>query len=181
MYNMLGSPSILLLRLFLLLGLRLGQLEGFWRAFSASPNRLPGSRSAFEVPEGLGQLQRFDNNTLSLLIVSELSITGKRKVLSQWVAIEAIVGHNATQIRVTNEEDTKHVVDFTLVPVGTIVERCDRRDGLCLVGVGLNSYPGVVTDTEQVVDYLEPLVATRKVDSCDIRDRGKLGGSVVPG
>jgi len=69
---------------------------------------------------------------------------------------------------VANEENTEQIVNLTLVPVGSVVERCDGWDWLCLVGVGLDSYAGVVANTEKVVHNLESLVATWVIDGCDI-------------
>jgi hypothetical protein len=34
-----------------------------------------------------------------LLVVAELSITSQGEVLAQWVAIEAVIGHDTAQIR----------------------------------------------------------------------------------
>lgn len=80
----------------------------------------------------------------------------------------------------SNEEDTEQIVDLTLVPVGTVVESCDRWDWLGLVRVGLDSYPGVVAHREQVINDLESLVAAWKIDSGDIGDGGELSSCVVP-
>lgn len=79
-----------------------------------------------------------------------------------------------------DEENTEHIVNLTLVPVGSVVEGCDGWDRLCLVGVGLDSYAGIVADTEQVVHNLESLIATWEVNCCDIGNSSELGGSVVP-
>jgi hypothetical protein len=80
---------------------------------------------------------------------------------------------------VPNEEHAKHVVDLTLIPVGTVVEASNRRDGLCLVGIGLNAYPRVVSNAQKVIDDLKPLIAGREVDGCDIRNRGEFGSSMI--
>lgn len=96
------------------------------------------------------------------------------------MTVESVVGHNAAEIRVADEEDTEQIVDFTLIPVGTVIEGRDRWNRLGLVGVGLDSYPGVMADTEKIVYDLESLVAGRKVDSCNIRDGRELSRSVVP-
>lgn len=80
----------------------------------------------------------------------------------------------------SNEEDTEQIVDLTLVPVGTVVESCDRWDWLGLVRVGLDSYPGVMAHREQVINDLESLIPAWKVDSGDIGDGGELSSCVVP-
>lgn len=80
----------------------------------------------------------------------------------------------------SNEEDPKHVVDLTLIPVGTVVEASNRRYRLGLVGIGLNAYPRVVANAQKVIDDLESLITGREIDSRDIRNRGEFGRSVVP-
>lgn len=116
--------------------------------------------STLKVPERLGKLERLDNNSLLLLVVSDLGVAGKREVLSQRVAVETVIGHDSPQIGVAAEEDTEQIPDFTLVPVGAIVERGDRRDGSGLVSVGLDADARVVAYREHVVDDLEALAAS---------------------
>jgi hypothetical protein len=80
---------------------------------------------------------------------------------------------------VANEKYAKHVVHFPLVPIGAVKEADDagyRRD---LVGVRLDPNPCIVTDTEQVVDNLEPLVPGGEIDGGDGADLGEFGSSVV--
>lgn len=48
-------------------------------------------------------------------------LTGKREVLSERMALEAVVGQNSPQVWVVAEVDTEHVVHLTLVPVGTFL------------------------------------------------------------
>jgi hypothetical protein len=127
----------------------------------------------------LSQLERLNNNALLLLVVTDLSVTSKREVLAKRVAVETVIGHDATKIGVSNEEDTKQIVNLTLVPVGTVVETAKRRDGGGLVGVGLDADTGVVADGEHVVDDLETLVASGVIDSGDVADLGEFGGGVV--
>lgn len=135
--------------------------------------------STLKVSEGLGKLERLDNNSLLLLIVSDLGISGKGKVLSQWVTIKAVVGHDSPQVGVATEEDTKQIPYLTLVPVCAIVEPGDGRDRSGLIGVRLYADARVVADGEEVVDDFEALAAGGVVDGGDVADLGKLGGSVV--
>ena len=88
-------------------------------------NLLPSRATTFKVTEGLSQLEGLNNNTLLLLVVTDLGVTSKREVLAERVAVETVVGHDAAQIRVSNEEDTEQIVDLTLVPVGTVVQTAD--------------------------------------------------------
>jgi len=95
------------------------------------------------------------------------------------MTLEAVVGHDATEIGVAGEEDSKQIVNLALVPVGTIKEGGDAGNGGGLVGVGLDPDSGVVAHTEQVVDDLEALVTGGEVDGGDIADLGELGRGVV--
>ena len=95
------------------------------------------------------------------------------------MSIETVVGHDAPQVRVTDEEDTKQIVDLTFVPVGAVVEIAERGDGGGLISVGLDPQTRVVADGEHVVDDLEALVLGGVVNSGDVGDLGVLGGCVV--
>lgn len=140
---------------------------------------LPGGGTTLEVTECLGELQWLDDDALLLLVVAQLGVTSQGEILAQRVTIETVVSHDTAQIRVSGEEDTEHVVDFTLVPQGTLKEAGDTGDGGSLVRVGLDTDARVVADTEEVVNDLEALVAGGEVDTSDIGDLGELGGSVV--
>merc|ERR1711977_278396 len=140
---------------------------------------LPRRSTTLEVTESLGELERLDHDTLLLLVVSDLGVACQGEVLPQGVSVETVVGHDSPQVWVIDEEDTEEIVDFTLVPVGTVVEGCDGWDGSGLVRVGLHPDTRVVTDRQHVVDDLETLVAGRVVYGGDVGDLGELGGGVV--
>lgn len=95
------------------------------------------------------------------------------------MALEAVVRHDAAQIRVADEKDTKQIVNLALVPVGAVVEPDEAGYRRCLVGVRLDADPGVVPDAEQVVDDLEALVPRGEVDGRDVAELGELGSGVV--
>ena len=95
------------------------------------------------------------------------------------MSIEAVVGHDASQIWVSNEEDAKQIVHLSLIPIRSVLEIANAGDRSCLVGICLDSYAGVVPDAEHVVHDLESLVFGGVVDSCDIRHLGELGCSVI--
>lgn len=78
-----------------------------------------------------------------------------------------------------NEEDAEHVVGLALVPVGAGEETCDAGNRRGLVGVGLDSEPGVVANAKEIVDDFEALVAGGEVDGRDGADLSELGGGVV--
>lgn len=93
--------------------------------------------------------------------------------------IKSVVGHNSSKIWVTDKENSEHIIDLPLVPVGSIVKICDAGNRRCLVCVGLHSNPRVVADAQEIVDNLKSLVSGGEIDSGDIGNLGKLGGSVV--
>ena len=95
------------------------------------------------------------------------------------MALEAVVRHDAAEIRVAGEEDAEEIVDLALVPVGAVVEGCQAGHRRGLVGVGLDANARVVAHAEEVVDDLEALVAGGEVDGRDGADLGELGGRVV--
>lgn len=149
------------------------------RPVLTSTNRLPCGGAALKVPESLGELKRLNDDTLFLLIVPELGVSSQGEVLAQWVAVKAVVGHDASQIGVVGEEDTEHVIDLTLVPQSALEQTsyAGHRGGL--VGVGLDTDAGVVANTEQVVNDLETLVPCGEVNTGDIGDLGEFGRSMV--
>lgn len=59
-----------------------------------------------------------------------------------------------SQVGVSGKEDTVHVPDLTLVPVGTVEDGDSRGNGGGLVSVGLDADAGLVGDREEVVDDL---------------------------
>jgi hypothetical protein len=62
---------------------------------------------------------------------------------------------------VVREEDTEHVPNLALVPVGTLEDLNGRRNGGDLVGIRLDADTRLVRYREEVVDDLG-LVLTRK-------------------
>lgn len=150
-----------------------------WCGLFTRADLLPRCRTTAEVPECLSHLKRLNDDPLLLLVVADLGVTGHGEVLAQWVAIETIVGHDAAQVGVANEEDTEQIVDFAFVPVGAVVQVAERWDGGGLVSVGLDPQARVVSDGEHVVDNLEALVLGGVVDGGDVGDLGVLGGRVV--
>ena len=125
--------------------------------------------STLEIPESLSQLERFDDDSLLLLVISDFGVASKRKVLSQWMSVEAVVGHDTSKIGVSREKDTEQIPDFALVPVGAIVETRDRGNRRRFIGIGLDSDTCVVSHTEHVVDHLESLVTAWVVDCGNVR------------
>lgn len=145
----------------------------------ARSNLFPCSGTSLEVPEGLCEFQWLHHNALLLFVISDLSVSSKREVLAQWMAVETIVGHNPSEIGMTDEEHAEKVVDLALVPICAVIETGDRRHGCRLVCIRLHPDPGIVTDREQIVDDLKSLISCRVVDGCDVADLCELGSSMV--
>lgn len=145
----------------------------------ARANRLPSSAAALEVAECLSKLEGLDDNALLLLIVSQLGVTRQGEIFAQWVAIKTVIGHDATEIRVTREKDTEHIVDLTLVPQGTLKQTSHTGYWGRLVRIRLDADARVVPHTEHVVNHLETLVAGREINAGNVGDLRKLGGRVI--
>ena len=64
------------------------------------------------------------------------------------------------QVRVTAEEDTIHVPDFSFVPVGTVEQATDGWDSRDLVRVRLDTDSRLMGNREHVVDNLHTQSAT---------------------
>lgn len=172
--------SHLFLRLLsLLLRLRRRQLERIRLAVLAGTNLLPGRRATLKVTEGLSELKWLSNDTLLLFIVSDFGVAREGEVLAQRMALKAVVGHDAAEIRVTDEDDAEQVVHLSLEPVGTSIEAGDAGHGRRFVGIRLHADAGVMTDAEEVVDDLEALLAAGIVDSCNRADLCELGRGIV--
>jgi hypothetical protein len=169
--------SLLFLRL--LLGFWRRQLKRVRRPVNTRANLLPGATSSLEVTECLGELQGLGDDALLLLVVPNLRVAGHREVFPQGVTFESVVGHDAAQVGMPNEEDAKQVVNLAFIPIGAVKQANDAGNRRGLVGVCLDPDSGVVADAEEVVDNLEALVASREVDGGDVADLGELGRSVV--
>lgn len=155
------------------------QLEALRLSVDARADLLPCTRAALEVSEGLRHLKRLCDNSLLLLVVPHFRVARQWEILAQRVALETVVGHDTSQIWVANKEDTHQVVSFSLVPVGTLVQRCYGWYGGSLVGIGFDTDARIVAYAEEVVDNLKPLVARGEIDGCDVTDLSELGGSVI--
>lgn len=97
------------------------------------------------------------------------------------MALETVIGHDAAKIRVAGKEDTKEIVDLTLIPVGSIVQAGNTGDGGSFISVRLDSDAGVVADREQVVDDFKALVSGWVIGGSDGAELRELGSSVIYG
>merc|ERR1711953_854266 len=112
-----------------------GLSEG-WELF---PGRRQVKLSVF-----LSQLDRLLNNTLQLIVIADLVVSGEWEVFPQGVSLEPIVCQDPSQVGVVGEKDAVHVPDLPLVPVGGGKERRQRVHRCQLVSVSLDTNAGVV-------------------------------------
>ena len=61
--------------------------------------------------------------TLIWWLLPDFDESGEGKVFSEGVPLEAVVCEDATEVGVISEEDTEHVPQLTLVPVGCLQQR----------------------------------------------------------
>lgn len=146
---------------------------------SASGYTARAFETYLEISKGLRELQWLDDNTFLLFVISNFSVPGQGEILAQWVAVKTVVGHDSPQIRVACEENTKHIVHLSLVPIGSVVQACDARNRACLIGISLHSEARVVPDAKHIVNDFETLVPCRVVDGGDVGDLGILCRGVV--
>jgi len=65
----------------------------------------------------LGKFERLLDNSHQIVVVSHFIITSQREIFSLRMALEAIVGKNTSEIRVSVEVDAVHIPALSLVPV----------------------------------------------------------------
>lgn len=92
-----------------------------WLLVRTRTNRLPYGGATAEIPESLRHLQRLYDNSLLLLVISDLCVSSHREVFPQWVAIEAVVGHDAPQVRMADKKDAEEIIYLPLVPVCAVI------------------------------------------------------------
>ena len=70
------------------------------------------------------------------------------------MSFKAIISENAPQVRMVGEENSVHIPDFSLVPVGSLEDFISRVNWCQFVCVGFDSDTRVVTKREEVVNNL---------------------------
>ena len=78
---------------------------------------LPGAQE-IELAEFLVEPHGLVAHALLLVVVAHLDEAGHREVLAQRMAVEAVIGEDAAQVRMAVEQHAEEVVDLALVPVG---------------------------------------------------------------
>ena len=119
-------------------------------------------RQEVEIAEFLRQLHRLVDHPLLLVVVAHLDEAGQREVLAQRMALEAVVGEDAAQVRVAGEQDAVEVVGLALEPVrapGT--RRSIDGTGVASSVSTLTRMRLVLVRRQQVVDDVEALLARR--------------------
>lgn len=74
-----------------------------------------------EVPEILGQFNRFVDDAFLVFVVTQFNIAGQRKFLTERMTFKPVVAQHPAQIGVIGKIDAEHVPNFALEPVGRIV------------------------------------------------------------
>jgi hypothetical protein len=100
-----------------------------------------------------GQLDRLIDDALVLFGIAQLDIAGEREVLAERMALEAIVGEDAAQVRVAGKDHAVHVEHFAFEPAGDRPQRGDGRHRSGFLGGGDLDHDAVVLrQREQHVD-----------------------------
>lgn len=93
--------------------------------------------------------------------------------------IEAIVRHDTSQVRMSDEENTKQIVCLTFVPVGAIIEAGDRWNRCNLVGICLDADTRIVVNRQQVVNDLKAITSCWVINASDIGDLSELCSCMI--
>lgn len=77
------------------------------------------------------------------------------------------------------EENSKKIVNLSLVPIGSFVKSRDARDRRSLIGIGFYSDSRVMPDAEEIVYNLKPVAFSWVIDGCDIGHHRVFSGCMV--
>ena len=102
-----------------------------------------------------------------------------REVLAQRMPLEAVVGQDPAQVRMTGEQDAVEIVGLALVPVGGGEDRDQRRHGGAVVGHGLHPDPPIVARRQEMDHDIEPHLTLRVVDAAEVDEVDEQAGRVV--
>merc|ERR1711926_14734 len=87
-----------------------------WVGFSEGRELLPWCCQV-ELAVLLGKLNRLLNNSLQLVIITNLVISSEREIFPQRVSLESVVGEDPPEVGMVGEKHAVHVPDLTLIPV----------------------------------------------------------------
>src|SRR5262245_52764251 len=139
---------------------------------------LPGALEV-EGTELLRELDGFIDDALRLVVIAHLDIAREREVLAHWVTLEAVVGEDATQIRVAGEQDAIHVVGLPLIPIGRRKQVNHAWHGRVRVRLALDPKALILARGEQVIDHVEASRAFWIVDATDVDQLLELALAVI--
>src|SRR5262249_17343659 len=151
---------------------------GLFVAWKYIVHSLPGALEV-EGPELLRELDGLVDDALFLVVVAHLDVAREREVLAQWVTLEAVVGENATQIRMPRKQDAVHVVGLPLVPIGGWEQVDHAWHGCVRVRLALDPQPLVLARGEQMVDHIKALRALGIVHAANVDQLLELALAVV--
>src|SRR5215469_676492 len=96
-------------------------------------------RQEIEIPKLLRELYRVVDDALLLVVPAHLDEAGERKILAERMPLEAVVGEQAAQVRMTGEHHAVKIVDFALEPVGSGKHIDQGRDGRRFIDLDLHA------------------------------------------
>src|SRR5262245_18751206 len=132
-----------------------------------------------EGTELLRELDGFIDDALRLVVIAHLDVAREREVLAQWVTLKAVVGEDATQIRVAGKQDAVHVVGLPLVPIGGREQVDHAWHGCVYVRLALDPKALILARREQMIDHIEALRAFGIVDAANVDQLLELALAVI--
>ena len=114
------------------------------------------------------QLHRLIDHALFVFVVAQLNIPRQREILAQRVTIEAVIGEDTAQIRVTFEHDAVHIPHFALAPACCGEHRHGAGHDHPLAHRHFYTDTAVFAHRQQMVDHLEPLGAAGIIHCRDV-------------
>ena len=134
------------------------------RRLRRSPSHRPAAgiqglprHQEIERAEILRERNRLIDHALLRLGIAQLHMARQREVLAERIALETIVGEDATQVRIAAERDTVHVEHLAFEPASDGPQAGDARDRRRFVGRHLDLDAAVLGQREQAVIDVEPL------------------------
>src|SRR5260370_18368445 len=131
-------------------------------------------RKEIEGTKFLRELERFVDKALLLIVVAQLDETGERKILTQWMAVEPVVGHQPAHVRMTGKEHAVEIVGFALEPVRARKYPDDRRNGCRLVAFHLHADGQVLLGRQGMINDVEAALAAGPFDRRDVNEAPEL-------
>src|SRR3990172_3671110 len=99
------------------LAIPVGCFSRFFIAGDGGFHAFPGPEE-IEASILLHELHWLIDHAFQLIVIAKLDEAGEREVLAQGMALKAVIGEEAAEIRVACEQDAVKVVSLPLEPVG---------------------------------------------------------------